>query len=81
MAALNPVQCCGMEVVGTDIYQVDNRIIHRKAMNVASQWTVVTTEHGMQSMSRALEEGDRNRGGTRSSLGSQSWVGRERGLQ
>ena len=48
LAALNPVQCRGMELVGTEHYQVDNGIIHRKAMNAASQWIIVTTEHGVQ---------------------------------
>ena len=57
LAVLNPVQCCGMAMVGTECYQVDNGIIHGKAMNVASQWIVMTTEHGMQCMSRILEEG------------------------
>ena len=69
------------EVVGTEHYQVDNGIIHRKAMNIASQWIVVTTKHGVQCMSRTLEEGGRDRVGTRYSLRSQSWVGRERGFQ
>ena len=72
------MQCCGMEVVGTERYQVDNGIIHRKARNAASQWIVVTTEHGVQCMSRTLEERGRDRGWTRYSLSSQSWVGRKR---
>ena len=43
-------------------YQVDNGIIHRKARNAASQWIVVTTEHGVQCVSRTPEEGGRDRG-------------------
>ena len=66
LAVLNPVQCCGMGLVGTEHYQVDNGIIHGKAMNVASQWIVMTTEHGMQCMSRILEDG---RPGTEGGLG------------
>ena len=66
LAVLNPVQCCGMGVVGTEHYQVDNGIIHGKAMNVASQWIVMTTKHGMQCMSRILEDG---RPGTEGGLG------------
>jgi len=62
-------------------YQVDNGIIHRKTMNVASQWMVLTTEHGVQCMSRTFEEGFRDREWSRYCLSSQSWVGRERGLQ
>ena len=52
-----PMQCCGMEEVGTEHHQVDNGVIHRKARNVASQRILVTAEHGVQRMSWALEEG------------------------
>ena len=52
--------------MGTEHYQVDNGIIHGKAMNVASQWIVMTTKHGMQCMSRILEDG---RPGTEGGLG------------
>ena len=65
LAALNPVQCCGMEVVETEHHQVDNGVIHRRARNVASQRILVTTEHGVQCMSWALEEG---RAGTEGGL-------------
>ena len=61
MAALNPLQYYGMEVVGTEHYQLDNGIIHRNAMNLASQWIDVTTEHEVQCMSRTLEERGRDR--------------------
>ena len=71
-----------MEVVGTEHHHVVNGIIHRKARNVASQQILVTTEYGGQCMSTTLEGvGGWDRGWTRYSLSSQSWVGRERGLQ
>lgn len=41
-------------------------------MNVASQWIVVTTKRGVQCTSRTLEEGGRDRVGTRYSLSSQA---------
>ena len=50
-----------MEMVGTEHYQLDNGIIHRNAMNLASQWIDVTTEHEVQCMSRTLEEQGRDR--------------------
>ena len=63
LAALNPVQCCGMEVVETEHHQVDNGVIHRRARNVASQRILVTTEHGVQCMSRTPEVGEGTEGG------------------
>ena len=57
-----PMQCCGMEVVGTERFQVDNGIIRRKARNAASR-IVMTTEHGVQCMSRTPEEGEGTEGG------------------
>ena len=55
LAALNPVQCCGMEVVETEHHQVDNGVIHRRAMDAASQWILVTTEQAVQCMSGTLK--------------------------
>ena len=59
-SALDPGKCFSMEVVGMEHYQVDNGIIHRKAMKaicLPSGKRILTTKHGVQCMSRALEEG------------------------
>ena len=50
-----PRAVLGMEV--TEHYQAGNGIVHRKAINVASQRIAVTPERGVRCMSRALEEG------------------------
>ena len=55
LAALNPVQCCGMEVVGTEPHHIGDGVIHRRAMDAASQWILVTTEQAVQCMSGTLE--------------------------
>ena len=39
---LPQIQCNAVaEVVGTEHYQVDNGIIHRKAISISSQWIVM----------------------------------------
>ena len=44
-----------MEVVETELHQVDNGVIHRRAMDAASQWILVTTEQAVQCMSGTLK--------------------------